>query len=266
MIVLQARQFLLWREKTIYFPPAEVIPDLVKEPGFAEIVRVSQAPIPAPVSPFVLRAHPVKTTCLDLTLGTEALYRGMDAKSCRYMIRQAERIHDQIEVQRNGDRVSRDFLELHNRFVAQKGYAKALPEWQLKLWTQSSDVFVAYKDGRPVCGHLMLCDRDAGRARLMFSASRRLDNSQDAALSGILNRYLHWHEIQRYCEEGVRLYDFGGIEDGSTPIAKFKLSFGGPEKTEFSFMVAGRATGAAHSLYRNLLPWYSRSGRNRRFA
>ena len=266
MIVLRARQFLLWSEKTIYFPSAEIVPELVTEPGFAEIVRVSQAPVPAPASPFILRGHPVKTTCLDLTLGADTLYRGMDAKSCRYRIRRAERIKDQIEIRRNGRDVNSDFLELHNRFVVQKGYAKPLPDWQIEIWAQASDIFVIYQDGRPVCAHLMLCDRDAGRTRLMFSVSRRLDNSEDAALSGILNRYLHWYEIQRYCEEGMRVYDFGGIEDGSTPIAKFKLSFGGPERIEYSFVVGGRLTRAAHAVYRVAMPWYSRSGRNRRLA
>src|SRR5208282_6117575 len=103
--------------------------------------------------------------------------------------------------------------------------------------------------------------REASRVRLILSASRRLENAEDSALAGILNRYLHWREIQCYGAEGIALFDLGGIEDDSSPITKFKLSFGGFEKVEHSFVLADRVTLAAHSFYRRLQRWYKQPRR-----
>jgi hypothetical protein len=71
----------------------------------------------------------------------------------------------------------------------------------------------------------------------MFSVNRGFEAPEDRATIGALNRYLNWHEIPHYCREGFRIFDFGGISDGSNGIARFKLSFAGPIRREHSFVI-----------------------------
>jgi hypothetical protein len=99
---------------------------------------------------------------------------------------------------------------------------------------------------------MLVRDEEVLRARLAFSASCRPDGPSHAALSGPLNRYLHWYEIRTYQDQRFRLFDFGGIEDRTTPIAKFKLSFGGFELVEHCYVLAGAGALLAYPLYSQL--------------
>jgi len=252
MVIFKARRFILWRETTIYFPHPEAIERIAAAPAPGEIVRFSQAPI-VPDSPYLLRHHEVATTCLDLSMGPQALYRAMDPKSCRYPIRRAEKMNGRLEIDSSGDAGGwNDFAALYNRFVGTKRFAAPLTSARLAQWKRASDLFVIRQSGRAMCGHVLLRDEEAGRARLMFSVNRGFEAPEDRATIGALNRYLHWHEILHYCGEGFRIFDFGGIGDGSNGIARFKLSFGGSIRREHSFVITDKLTAAAHSLYRTL--------------
>ncbi len=90
---------------------------------------------------------------------------------------------------------------------------------------------------------------EIGRARLLYSASRRFDDRETSRLSGTLNRFLHWHEICAYREEGFSTYDLGGIKDDkSNGITQFKMSFGGDVVKEHTYLCAG-------------IPWVGRTAR-----
>jgi hypothetical protein len=101
-----------------------------------------------------------------------------------------------------------------------------------------SDIAVAYVDGGPVAGHLVVRDPIAHRTRLVFSASVRHDPGALQKLSGPVNRWLHWQELLFYRGEGYRAYDFGGVNPES-PIGKFKLSFGGEIERGTNVVLAG---------------------------
>ena len=110
----------------------------------------------------------------------------------------------------------------------------------LALLEGSVDVFMLYLDGQPNCGHIFLRDAEAGRARLLHSANRRLQEPEKARLCADLNRFLHWHEMRVYRDDGFHLYDFGGInEDRTDGIARFKMSFGGDLLREYTYLCAG---------------------------
>jgi hypothetical protein len=102
-----------------------------------------------------------------------------------------------------------------------------------------SDVFVAYLDGEPLVGHLLLRDDQIRRVRLAFSASDRSRNEVKRRLTGPVNRYLHWREFLTYRGIGFETYDFGGIGDGSSSVARLKLSFGGDVEVGQLCVVAG---------------------------
>ena len=56
---------------------------------------------------------------------------------------------------------------------------------------------------------------------------------------GRANRYLFWHDIIRYKEQGLKLFDFGGWYPGTTDnmrleINRFKEGFGGRVVREYN--------------------------------
>jgi hypothetical protein len=113
----------------------------------------------------------------------------------------------------------------------------------LERYADCSDIFVAHLDDQGICGHVNLRDEQGGRERLLFSASRRFEDKEMARLAGILNCYLHWHEMLSYKEEGFRVYDLGGIALGEKPdamgIDRFKSGFGGQTVIEHNYLCAG---------------------------
>ena len=135
----------------------------------------------------------------------------MDAKSCRYEIRRADKLGDRLRMDRGGPRARDDFFRLYNDFVAWKGYAKPMTPRRLGEYLEVSDAFVAYVDDVPLAAHLVGVDRSgAGRVRLIFSASARFIDGEMGKLASPVNRWLHWQELQRYQSEGIATYDFGG--------------------------------------------------------
>src|SRR5207244_489818 len=112
-------------------------------------------------------------------------------------------------------------------------------------WTELReyvDVFVVAYEGVPVAAHVLLVDRP--RARLFLSATTHRADAVDTQVVGRLNRLLHWHEMLYYKACGFAKYDFGGIEDRSSPVysvTQFKLSFGGDVVDELTLALAAGA-------------------------
>jgi hypothetical protein len=111
-----------------------------------EVVRISQTSVDLSDGPNILRRKLARTTCLDLKSGAGSLYRSMDAKSCRYEIRRAEKMADRISIRINDDVAQHDFLAIYNRFVAAKGYARSLSRHRLDRFRNVCDVFIIYLD------------------------------------------------------------------------------------------------------------------------
>ena len=178
------------------------------------------------------------TSCLDLTLPADTLLKNMSAKSCRYEIRRAEKLGDRLSFRTTDPTVRADYFELYNKFVEWKGYTKPITARRYERYLQIGDVMVAYLDGVPVAGHLLVADPDASRVRLVFSASARFDDGGPAERVGPVNRWLHWREMLHYRDAGYATYDFGGGSTSSS-IGRFKLSFGGVIEEGHSVAVEG---------------------------
>jgi hypothetical protein len=197
------------------------------------------------LTPLDAAAAPVRTVGLDLTKTEDELLHGMHAKSCRYEIRRADKLGDRLQV-RSGTPCHADFVMLYNDFVAEKGYTRPLSDHRFRAYSARSDIYVAYLDDEPVVGHLIARDEDTRRARLIFSASRRL-KAEYKSIAGPVNRYAHWAEIRDYKAASFRYFDFGGIggSDVPGPIRKFKMSFGSEIEVGYDLMVQGSVAGLA---------------------
>lgn len=179
------------------------------------------------------------TACIDLTRGSEAIWSSMKKKSCRYEINRAEKMLDCVEIESNSERARRDFLCLYNSFAQAKGPVPTLGVRHFNEYGDAKEVSVLYHLKQPLCCHLLLRDKEAGIVKLLYSGSRRLESTAYQSTCGALNRYLHWFEIQKYCEEGFATYDFGGIRYADHPTARFKLSFGAVIRPEYYYLLAG---------------------------
>jgi hypothetical protein len=235
----------------VYYPVTYPLNGIGYSPRLNEIVYLRQAPAPLNAVNFVAHSRTSETTLIDLTRDVELVFREMSTTT-RRQIRKIERLGAQMVVRRN-DRVAlQDFRTIYNSFVGWKKHTEQLSEARLNVLSTVADIFVAYFDGRPLCGHTYIRDLELKRVGLLMAASTRFDNGDAPIFVGSVNRWLHWYEMRLYKSEGVTVYDFGGIGRGSIEtegVARFKLSFGGRPVTEYNYIVAGRIGRAAISLF-----------------
>jgi Acetyltransferase (GNAT) domain len=229
-----------WRgplhDHLVFFAAGEEPAELARRCRPHESFRIRHA-LGVAELPGARRVSESTTSTIDLRPEADAIYQAMDPKSCRYEIRKAGKLGDRLTVRRNDEPAAEHFLSLFNGLVARR-YTKQLSRRRFERYLGTSDVFAAYVDGQPVAAHLVIRDREAARTRLIFSASTRFLEGPLQKLAGPVNRWLHWHELQVYRDEGYAAYDFGGVNPDSS-IGRFKLSFGGGLEHGTNALVAG---------------------------
>jgi CelD/BcsL family acetyltransferase involved in cellulose biosynthesis len=65
------------------------------------------------------------------------------------------------------------------------------------------------------------------------------------------NDLLHWHAIHQACEQGLRCYDFGGVNTGNQGLAQYKIKWGAEPRMLYSYsypLVARGGTSATMSV------------------
>lgn len=229
----------------------------------APVVMLWQCPEPLVTTfrPWTFRSQPFFSPLIDLSRSEEELWQKLEAKSCRYEIRKAQKLdcvvglNEEVEAARL----------LINSSIRRLRYREELGPAQWHELLADHDIFMCRWQGIPVAAHVMLRDFP-GRARLLLSGSEDRSNERLRGVIGPANRLLHWHEIQHYKAKGVRFYDFGGCDlhkdSPEYPITQFKLSFGGEVVTEPILYLAKnpgvraalKGVGAARSLARKI-PW-----------
>lgn len=238
-MIFERRVGGLIRYRKIFFPTSEAALQISRSVLLTEVVRLFGVFGDLGVPPNVVRHRQLLTVWVDLSVGLDRVWGGMKRKSCRYEIHRAEKMLSRVTIEINSPKAMKDFLSVYNHFAETKGPVPRLSAPKLSQYSANGELLMAYLDDRPLCGHLLLCDRSAGIARLLYSGSRRLESAEDAAACGALNRYLHWYEMQRYHAQGFVTYDLGGIRTQLHPTAQFKLSLGGTIVTEHTYLLSG---------------------------
>ena len=185
------------------------------------------------------RCSDFHTIHLDLTQDPETLFSGL-SETCRYKIRRAEREDLKTEAWMSArDELVDDFIAFFDRFARGKGLPPA-PAERLHALAEAAvlDLSTVCRDDDPLVWHAYL--RAGNRARLLHSASlfREYKDTGRRNMIGRANRYLHWHDLLRYKDAGIPLFDFGGWYSGHDNeellrINAFKESFGGHVVPEF---------------------------------
>lgn len=239
MIVSDRRLAGVIPYRVVFFPSEATVAQATTSLATTRTVRLFHTSVAIEDAPCVIKREDTLTTLIDLSSSIDELRKHI-AKATLQGIRYAEKAEDRVVVQSAGNSPEQ-FLDLFNGFAGMKRsgvapIAMATLEHYLKL----GDLFMAYLDGAPICGHVLLVDRELRRVRLMLSASRRLESPALSRIAGETNKMMHWREICHYREQGFATYDFGGIRnDPNDGITKFKCAFGGTTHREYTYLCAG---------------------------
>ena len=237
---------------------AEVLFDEPEQRKGADIIRYHFRTTPLKRA----RMTQVQTLLIDLAAAPDAILGGMH-KETRYEIRRAAKDGTQYEFQAAPTEPwAAEFFEFYDQFAALKNLA---PANRLRLGAMMRHGVLDLsrmrtQKGETLVWHAHVRGRD--RVRLQHSASlfRALDK-EGAKLVGRVNRLHHWLDIQRFREQGIATFDFGGWYSGCEDEAKlkinsFKESFGGTVAHQYRADCAGSWLGAAalgiRSTYRNV--------------
>jgi hypothetical protein len=236
MVSIEKRVHRLVRYRKFWFPNHAQAMEISRSLRPDDVVRLFAVSPALDNLPHLVERYMMPTVWIDLSAGPDSLLNGMKKKSCRRMIQRAEKMLGRVAIETGSEKANRDFLSVYNNFTRAKGLPALSQHWIAENSTHCESL-VLYLDGEAVCAHAVLLDPETGIVRPLYSGSRRLESEEQATACGALNRYLHWHEMQRYHAQGFTTYDFGGL--GQASIARFKLSFGGIVLTQHYYLLSG---------------------------
>jgi hypothetical protein len=231
--------------ETHFYRLAEVFFDEEPDDADADVIEHFQRSRPIPGA----RSKDFYTIHIDLTRDAQALFADL-SKTCRYKVRRAERdeLKEEAFISAH-DEIVDDFIAFFDRFASGKGLPPA-PAERLHTLAEAGvlDLSTVTRDDDTLVWHAYL--RAGNRARLLHSAStfREYNDTAIRNMIGRANRYLHWHDLLRYKDAGVPLFDFGGWYNGRDDdellrINAFKEEFGGRVVSEFHCAVPASVRG-----------------------
>ena len=226
------------KEKAIFVkvePMSDVVMELLYRRGFRRSSKQIQ---------------PYRTVTLDLSLSEEHLLGKMHMKT-RYNIKVAEK-HG-IVIKQGKD--INEFWKLLQRTAVRDRFASHPKEHYEKLLKSLSEageikteLFLAYYEGKTIAGAIVLRYGDTGYY---------LHGASDYDSRSLMAPYaLHWDIVKYLKNNGIKYYDFWGIDSRKWPgVTRFKLGWGGDLK-EYpgSFdLVVSRFWYLAYSLARKIM-------------
>jgi len=203
------------------------------------------------------RSVAFETLHLSLAQDRGRLWRDLN-KTTQYEIRRAEsRDALRLSVLRHPSAGElTEFVDFYDRFATGVGIARCnLGKLTALRRPHALGISLGRaSDGRTLCAHAYIVA--AGRARLLYSATARSPRSdaEEASAIGRANRALHWADIRAFQEDGLSVYDLGGLAgEGASPrlqaIDRFKRGFGGREVVEFNCYVPKTLLGRVALVY-----------------
>ncbi|HBN5713163.1 TPA: hypothetical protein L3G43_002463 [Morganella morganii] len=159
----------------------------------------------------------------DLTVSSDIIWNNIK-KNTRYDINKGK----QANLLTTFDTIGyMEFINLYNIFLEKKSLSlQPLNLNRLEKYKNNIKITSIFKDDTWLSIHVYLYTEQY--AELLYSI---VNIDIDHKLTGIANKLLHWNDILYYKNNGISIYDWGGLPmDDSLPgISKFKLSFGGQE-------------------------------------
>jgi hypothetical protein len=188
------------------------------------------------LAPHIVDSQPFTTLISDLHESVEQLTGRLDTSRARN-IRRGESLPMEMAI----NQVSRqDAYTLLARFYQERGVRQ--PDWDyFTLIAQRCDIWSTTLEGRLATIDVVLRDYP-DRVRVMYGC-HNVACELSGAQRGAIASTVHWKQVLEYKRQGFHWYDWGGIvTDRDSPyygITKFKLAFGGVERTEWNLTLAG---------------------------
>lgn len=133
-----------------------------------------------------------------------------------------------------------DFIHMAERARAQGAPGVSLDASHLERYSPHMQCFTVEVGAVCVAAIATLVDADASRMRLMYSLRVPLEASLPPADLSAASRFLHWQALLTAKQQGLRVFDWGGVAYGDDAklqsITRFKASFGGARVTEFNYL------------------------------
>lgn len=202
---------------------------------------------------------------IDLSQNEDSIWANI-AKNTRYEIHRAKE-RDPVKVETFLERGEKDkqkieqYISFFNEFAQSKD----------RSFIEYPDLAPFFESGTLVIRSCTDTETDEvivmhayivsdNRARLFQSSShfRNIDDAEYRKMSGRANRFLHWDDILFFKKGELLIYDFGGWYKGNSDLEKisinrFKESFGGTMRLEYSYIKPGSLLGKISILGRFLL-------------
>src|SRR6266571_6910318 len=178
------------------------------------------------------RYTPFLSLVTDLSVDEDAI-TGKFRKETRDEIRRAETrdgLHMEFIID-SGSRLD-EFRAFYDAFAGEKSLEPSDHRWLLAACkARQLALTSASRNGEALVWHAYVMSGKTARLQYTGSCFRTRENDY-RALVGRANRWLHWREMLRFKEVGIKRYDWGGLfEDESVPeragINQFKKDFGG---------------------------------------
>jgi lipid II:glycine glycyltransferase (peptidoglycan interpeptide bridge formation enzyme) len=136
------------------------------------------------------------------------------------------------------------FLEFYSHFAEAKHLPK-VEENSIDKYNKNLFYICGYLEGILTNMQVYLIDKESHTVRLLHSISTLYEEEDKHrhAKIGWINRYLHWHTMLHFKEEGFQTFDWGGYtNDANSPLAgidKFKAAFGGEKVVLYNYYTLG---------------------------
>ncbi len=167
--------------------------------------------------------HHWTTTRIDLTPGTDALWKGLDRKAIRWAINKARKQGIRIE-QDDSLKGVRLFYEMFARTRHQMGippfsfhFFEAI--WRHMISTGKANLFVIWKDRTPIHAMISLLSNDR------FVPAYAAPQNEFRKLYP--SELMIWHTIEWAAQHGFHTYDFGADSPQQFGLIWFKSKWGG---------------------------------------
>jgi hypothetical protein len=239
LVVVERKFFGFATYRVFFYPTPETIQEVANGLHKLEMARLFLTPVTSANGRCLIRHHLSRTSLIELARGSGAVWAGFES-NCRNQIKKAEKLASRARLERNGRDAERDFLTVFNEFARIGGAVRPLNIAAVQRYRNVSDLFIVYLDDKPIAANLVLRDDQAGRARGTYLANRRLGEPEEAKFCGWLTRFMIWHEMQHYIDQGYSTFDLGGMRrDDHSGATQFKRAFGGTTVMEHSYFCAG---------------------------
>lgn len=191
---------------------------------------------------FGIKSSIQHTLITDLTVSEEDLYKKI-RKNYRYEIRRAEKEGVELhyysaDEMKNKPELLNSFARTYNQMYADKNMSVSFNRKLIEAYMHKNGICftVGFYQNEPLVFHSYI--KDENHVRFFYSASPFRAQKELSNVIARMNKALHWHDLKKFKEMGIQLYDWGGIANPEQPngIDEFKMGFGGAQKDYYNII------------------------------